>query len=145
MADSGSHFVGHDVAEWCAQHGSHYQQVAVYSLWVNGLLEGTNGKLLARLKCLCATNLGENEWANITSFKHLPATWPTHFNTTIEQLNDCILPAYKFTPNELCLGTVVNTNTTPLDISTSELSEASIAIQNEYMVQQNIDAYSHIV
>ena len=145
MADGGSHFTGHDVVEWCTQHGSQYQQVAVYSPWVNGLLKGTNGKLLARLKCLCTPNLGEDEWANITSFEHLPATWPNHFDTAIEQLNDRILPAYKFTPNELCLGTVVNTNLTPLDISTSELTEAAIAIQNEYVVQQNIDAYSHIV
>ena len=145
MADGRSHFAGHDVAEWCTQHGLCYQQVAAYSLWVNGLLEGTNRKLLARLKCLCTPNLGEDKWANITSFEHLLATWPTHFDTTIEQLNDCILLAYKFTPNELCLGTVVNTNSTPLDISTSELTKASITIQNEYVVQQNIDVYSHIV
>ena len=134
MADGRSHFAGHDIAKWCAQHGSRYQQVTTYSPWVNGLLEGTNGKLLARLKHLCAPNLGEDEWANITSFEHLPATWPNHFNTAIEQLNDHILPAYKFTLNELCLGTVVNTNSTPLDISTSELTEATIAIQNEYVV-----------
>jgi len=50
MADGGTHFLGHAVAEWCENHGSRYQQVAAYSPWVNGLLEGTNGKLLSRLK-----------------------------------------------------------------------------------------------
>lgn len=145
MADGGSHFLGHDVAEWCTQHGSRYQQVAAYSPWVNGLLEGTNGKLLAWLKRLCAPDLGEDEWANVTSFDHLPANWPLHFDTAIEQLNDRILPAYKFAPNELCLGMVVNTNETPLEISSSELVEAAIAIQNKYVAQQGIDAYSHIV
>lgn len=55
------------------------------------------------------------------------------------------MPAYKFSPNELCLGTVVNTNTTPLEISSAELAEGEIAIQNKYMGQQQVDAYSHIV
>ena len=145
MVDGGSHFMGHDVAEWCLEHGSRYEQVAVYSPWVNGLLEGTNGKLLSRLKRLCAPKLGKDKYAKITSFENLPHNWPLHFDTAIEQLNQWILPAYKFSQNELCLGTVVNTTDTPLVVSSAELAEADIQIQNQYVAQQNLDAYSHIV
>ena len=112
---------------------------------MNGLLEGTNGKLLSRLKRLCAPNFGEDEWEKITSFGDLPGNWPTFFDTAIEQLNKRILPAYKFSPDELCLGMVGNTSETPLEISCKELAEADIRIQNQYVVQQNLDAYSHIV
>jgi transposase InsO family protein len=145
MADGGSHFTGTAVGEWCIEHNSRYQQVAAYSPWVNGLLEGTNGKLLSRLKRLCAPNLGEDEWAKITKFEDLPAVWPDHFYATIKHLNHRILPAYKFSLNELCLGTVVNTLETPITVSSEELAEASVAIQNEYVGQQNLDAYSHIL
>ena len=145
MADGGSHFAGAAVEEWCHEHGSRYQQVTAYSPWVNGLLEGTNGKLLSRLKRLCAPDLGEDGWAAINKFEDLPASWPDHFDTAIEHLNARILPAYKFSPNELCLGIVVNTPMTPVTISDGELAESSIAIQNQYVAQQEIDAYSHIV
>ena len=87
MVDGGSHFTGHDMAEWCLEHGSRYGQVAAYSPWVNGLLEGTNGKLLSRPKRLCAPDLGEDKYAKITSFKNLPHNWPLHFDTAIKQLN----------------------------------------------------------
>ena len=40
---------------------------------------------------------------------------------------------------------VANTSKTPLEISCEELAEADIRIQNQYVVQQNLDAYSHIV
>ena len=145
MADGGTHFLGHAVAEWCENHGSRYQQVVAYSPWVNGLLEGTNGKLLSRLKRLCAPNLGEDDWALITKFEDLPAHWPKHFDTAIEQLNQRILPAYKFSPNELCLGLVVNMSSTPVETSTLELEEGAVGIQNKYVAQQGLDAYSHIV
>jgi hypothetical protein len=128
IADGGSHFAGAAVGEWCIEDNSWYQQVAAYSQWVNGLLEGTNGKLLSRLKRLCVPNLGEDAWAKITKFEDLPRVWLDHFDTAIEQLNGCILPAYKFSPNELCLGTVVNTSETPVAISSEELSEASVTI-----------------
>ena len=126
MADGGSHFMGHDIAGWCLEHGSKYEQVMAYSPWVNGLLEGTNGKLLSHLKRLCAPDLGEDEYAKITSFEHLPHNWPTHFDTAIEQLNRRILPAYKISPDELCLGIVVNTTQTPLAVSSAELAESDI-------------------
>lgn len=34
---------------------------------------------------------------------------------------------------------------TPIDISNSELAEALITIQNDYIGQQRLDTYSHIV
>jgi hypothetical protein len=145
MADGGSHFAGHAVRDWCDEHASHYQQVLAYSPWVNGLLEGTNGKLLSRLKRLCTPNLGEDEWAKITKFEDLPVNWPIHFDTAIKQLNAWILPTYQFSPNKLCLGIVVNTVTMPIEISSSELVEGSITIQNDYVGQQQLDAYLHIV
>ena len=94
MVDGGSHFSGHYVANWCEVHSLRYHQVTVYSPWVNGLFEGTNGKLLSRLKRLCAPDLGEDEWAKVTSFDHLPSNWPLHFDVAIERLNRQILPAY---------------------------------------------------
>jgi hypothetical protein len=145
MADSGSHFSGGLVTEYCRNHGSRYDQVTAYSPWVNGLLEGQNGKLLSRLKRMCVPNLGEDGWARITSFDDLPANWPDHLDEVIRLLNNRILPAYKFMPNELCLGLVVNTNDTPLDVSMSELAESQIGIQNTYVEQQTFDAYSHVV
>ena len=112
---------------------------------MNGLLEGTNGKLLSQLKRLCTPNLGEDEWEKMTSFADLPENWPMFLDTAIEQLNKWILPAYKFSPDKLCIGMVVNTSKTPLEISCGELAEADIRIQNQYVVQQNLDVYSHIV
>jgi hypothetical protein len=145
MADGGTHFLGHAVAEWCESHGSQYQRVAAYLPWVNGLLEGTNGKLLSRLKHLCTRNLSEDNWALITKFEDLPAHWPKHFDTAIEQLNQWILPAYKFSLNELCLGLIVNRLSTPIETSTLELEEGAVGIRNKYVAQQGLDAYSHIV
>ena len=145
MADGGSHFAGHAMGEWCHEHRSQYQQVAAYSPWVNGLLEETNGKLLLRLKRLCAPDLGEDRWNSITSFDDLLGNWPLHFDAAVEQLNHRILPTLKFSPDELCLGIVVNTTETPLEISSSELTESAIWIQNQYTEQQNLDAYSHMV
>src|SRR5882762_1246570 len=145
MADGGSHFAGHAMGEWCHEHRSQYQQVAAYSPWVNGLLEETNGKLLLRLKRLCAPDLGEDRWNSITSFDDLLGNWPLHFYAAVEQLNRRILPTLKFSPDELCLGIVVNTTETPLEISSSELTESAIGIQSQYTEQQNLDAYSHMV
>jgi hypothetical protein len=145
MADGGSHFTGHAVRDWCDEHVLHYQQVLAYSPWVNGLFEGTNGKLLSHLKHLCTPNLGEDKWAKIMKFKDLPANWPIHFDTAIKQRNARILPTYQFSPNKLCLGIVVNTVTMPIEISSSELVEGLITIQNDYVGQQQLDAYPHIV
>lgn len=85
MADGGSHFAGHAVGDWCNEHASRYQQVSAYSPWVNGLLEGTNGKLLSRLKCLCAPNLGEMNGKKSQSLRTYPLTGR---RTSIPPLNN---------------------------------------------------------
>jgi hypothetical protein len=88
---------------------------------------------------MCAPELGEDGRAKITKFTDLPAIWPDHLDDAVRLLNDRILPAYKFAPNELCLGLVINTNDTPLNVSTSELAESAD------VDQQTFDAYSHVV
>ena len=112
---------------------------------MNFQMKSTNGKLLSHLKRLCTPNLGGNERAEFASFDQLPSNWPTHFNTVIGQLNKQILPAYKFSPNELCLGSVINTPKTLIEISCRELAEAEIRIQNNYVAQQSFNIYSYIV
>ena len=120
MADGGTHFSSHEVADWCTKHGSWYHKATAYSLWVNGLLEGTNMKLLSWLKHLCTLKLSEDDWEKITSFGDLPGNWPMFVDTAVEQLNKQILPAYKFSPGSKM----------PLEISCEELVEADIRIQN---------------
>ena len=79
-------------------------------------------------------NLGEDQYTKITTF-----------DTAIEQLNKWILPAYKFSPDKLCLGLVVNMAETFLVVSAAELTEAEVCTQNQYVAQQGLDAYAHIV
>lgn len=50
MADGGSHFDNGTVSDFCAEHGITHITMAVYTPWVNGLVEGTNKILLGRLK-----------------------------------------------------------------------------------------------
>lgn len=73
MTDGGKHFDNHKVREWCTKHGVSIQIVAAYSTWVNGLVEGTNSKLLGHLKRWCMPDLGEDGWAKVVSFQDLPA------------------------------------------------------------------------
>lgn len=145
MTDGGRHFDNQEVRAWCTERGIKMQIVAAYSAWVNGLVEGTNSKLLGRLKRRCAPDLGEDGWAKITSFEDLPASWPDHFEAALKDLNDRILPALEFTPRELLTGHVVNTITTPEGDLTSEPTRDDVETQMEYTRQQQLDAYSHIV
>lgn len=143
MTDGGRHFDNLEVRSWCADRGTKAQIVAAYSAWVNGLVEGTNSKLLGRLKRRCAPDLGEDEWAKITSFEDLPANWPDHFEAALKDLNDRILPALEFTPRELLTGHVINTESTPESIATTAPTRDDT--QMEYTRQQQLDAYSHVV
>lgn len=108
-------------------------------------MEGTNSKLLGRLKRRCAPDLGEDEWAKITSFKDLPYNWPDHFDAALKDLNDRILPALEFTPRELLTGHVVNTISTPEHIAVEAPTADDIHTQHDYTMQQQLDAYSHVV
>jgi len=118
--------------------------VSAYSLWINGLVEGTNKILLHVLKRLCAPGLGEDEYEEM-DWDTLPKMWPLHINDAVLALNTRILPALKFTPKELLLGLVVNTPPTPLSISGLELTPKECETQMAYVAQQRLDGYEAIV
>jgi len=80
MADGGSHFNNKVVHDFCKERGIKLHIMAKYSAWVNGLVEGTNKILLGILKCMCAPDLGEDEYALMTDFTHLPKNWPDYLN-----------------------------------------------------------------
>ncbi|GLB38087.1 putative retrotransposable element Tf2 155 kDa protein type 1-like [Lyophyllum shimeji] len=142
MVDGGSEFDNNVVREACAARGTELRVVPAYSPWINGLVENANGKLLGRLKRMCAPDLGEDEYERM---KDVPETWPDHLDAAVEYLNNRILPHLKFSPNELLLGLVINTNRTPHDIATHEPTATDIAVQMAYMDQQRVDGYASIV
>jgi transposase InsO family protein len=144
MVDGGSHFNNAEVREFCAERGIKLHTVAAYSAWINGLVEGTNKILLGVLKRLCAPDLGEDEYALITDFTHLPKNWPKYLNEAVRQLNNRILPSLHYSPKELALGLVVNTNRTRTDIATTELTTTEVENQLAYVEQQELNGYSQI-
>lgn len=142
MVDGGPEFDNHEVREACEARGTELRIVPAYSPWINGLVEGMNGKLLGRLKRMCAPDLGEDEYERM---KDVPETWPDYLDAAVEYLNNRILPHLKFSPNELLLGLVINTNRTPNNIASSELSASEVAVQMAYMDQQRVDGYANMV
>jgi len=108
---------------------------------VNRLVEGTN-KLLGILKRLCAPDLGEDEYALITDFTHLPRNWLDHLD---EVLNKRILCSLQFSPNELALGLIVNTNWTEAELAATEPSLEEADMHMAYVEQQNLNGYAQIV
>jgi transposase InsO family protein len=103
MSDGGRHFHNTEVKEFCERWSCKTHIVAAYSPWINGLVEGTNKILLHVLKRLCAPNLGEDDYAEI-SWETLPNNWPKHLDEAVTALNYRILPALKFSPKELLIG-----------------------------------------
>jgi hypothetical protein len=75
----------------------------------------------------------------------LPASWPNHLEEAIEFLNNHILPNLKFSPNGLLLSIVINTNHTPADQATEEVSTEEVEVQMTYIEQQQLDGYAHIL
>ena len=145
MADGGSHFNNKLVRDFCEGRGIKLHIVAKYSAWVNGLVEGTNKILLGILKRMCAPDLGEDEYALMTDFTHLPKNWPDHLNEAVRQLNKRILRSFKFSPKELALGLVVNTNRSDPVTAATELSAEEVDIHMAYVEQQNLDGYAQMV
>jgi transposase InsO family protein len=116
MTDGGTHFTGKEVGEFCERWGVKHHVISAYSPWVNGLVEGTNKILLHVLKQLCSPELGEDtEEFKRMSWVNLPDEWPEHLDEAMRILNNCILPAFRFTPNKLMMGVIVNTRKTPLE------------------------------
>jgi len=144
MADGGAHFNCDEVRNYCESIGTKLHIVAAYSPWLNGLLEGSNGILLNALKRLCAPGLGEDDYAEMET-KNIPSNWPVHLDAAVKSLSDRILPALKYSPNELLLGLPVNSRLmdNPEDITPP--SEDEIAIHLALTEQQRLDGYSAIV
>ena len=83
MIDGGSHFNNAEVHDFCKKRGIKLHIVARYSAWVNRLAEGTNKILLGELKRLCAPDLGEDKYTEITNFSNLPKNWPDHLEEAV--------------------------------------------------------------
>ena len=65
--------------------------------------------------------------------------------TAVRCINNRILPNLKYSPNELLLGLVINTNTTPpAEISASPTPE-EVDMQMAYVDQHRFDGYLQIV
>jgi hypothetical protein len=143
MMDSGSHFNNAAVREYCDANGIKQHITLVYSLWVNGLVEGSNKILLHILKRLCVPDVGEQ--ADTEGWEKLPKHWPDHLDDVVKALNHCILPALKHSPKELLLGIAINTSRTEPKDATGELSVDEAAIHMVYAAQQRLDGYEATV
>jgi hypothetical protein len=93
---------------------------------------------------LCTLGLGEDEYEQMEA-KDIPRNWPDHLDATVKQLSDRILPSTKFSPNELLLGTIVNSQDelNPEDIA--EPTKSDIALHLVYANQQCLDGYLETV
>jgi transposase InsO family protein len=141
MTDGGPEFDNAEVREFCESRGIKLHIVPAYSPWISGLVEGMNKILLGRLKKLCAPDLGEDEY----DVMDVPENWPIHLDEAIRYLNRRILPLLKYSPNELLLGLVVNTPSTPIDVAGGPVTGEDVSLQAVYVNQQRFDGYSQIV
>jgi hypothetical protein len=141
MTDGGPEFDNNKLREACLARGTKLEICPAYSPWVNGLLEGTNAILLNRLKRMCAPDLGEDEYASM----ELPANWPDHLEAAVRYINSRILPYLKYSPNELLLGLVINTKTTPPAEISAPPTAVEVETQMAYVDQHRFDGYSQIV
>jgi transposase InsO family protein len=141
MVDGGPEFNNKEVREACAKRNTKLHVIPAYSPWINGLVEGTNSRLLAILKRLCAPDLGEDEYDAMD----LPKNWPDHLVESIRILNTRILPNLKYSPAELMLGLVVNTSPTPASQTELPVAETEVDVQMAYVNQHRLDGYSQIV
>jgi hypothetical protein len=141
MVDGGSHFDCAEVREYCNSIGTKLHVIAVYSPWLNGLLEGHNGILLGVLKRLCAPGLGEDEYEQMTA-KDLPKNWPDYLDAAIKHLNDRILPSLKYSPNELLLGLPLHSRRSETPENVAPPTEEEIAIHLALVEQQHLDGYA---
>jgi len=142
MTDGGPEFNNKELKEACSMRGTALEIVAAYSPWINGLIEGMNGKLLGRLKRMCAPDLGEDEYDKLD----IPTNWPDHLDAAIRFLNNRILPDLKFSPNELLLGLVINTRQTPIEEATTRPpTPEEVDVQMAYVAQHRLDGYAEII
>ena len=144
MADGRPHFNCDEVCTFCDNIRTHLHIVAAYLPWINGLLEQNNGILLNALKHLCALNLGEDEYEEM-QMKDLPRNWPDHLDATIKNLANRILPALKFSPNELLLNihTTVPSADDPENVHTP--TGTKVLLYLSIVEQQCLNGYNSIV
>lgn len=140
MTDSGSHFNNTEVCAWCETHDTKVVVVPAYSPWQNGLCKGSNSWLLGCLKRECTPDLGDDEWAKITSFEDLPNNWPDHLDNVIRAINNHIIPAYNYSPHELLTGVVINSASVPLEDMHAAPTSDEVHQQLGLMRQQRLDA-----
>jgi hypothetical protein len=104
------------------------------------MAEWTAGKV----KRLCAPDLGEDEYDQMEA-KDIPKNWPDHLDEAVKQLSDRILSSTKFSPNELLLGSIVNSGDEPNPEDITKPTENNIALHLAYVEQQRLDSYSEMV
>lgn len=91
--------------------------------------------------CRCDATAGIKPYEEID----LPENWPDHLDAAVLALNNRILPALKFSPDELLYGLVINTAPTPLEDATTPVDDADAGLQMAYMGQLRLDGYSEMV
>lgn len=144
MTDGGSHFDCNEVRVYCDSVGTKLHIVAAHAPWLNGLLEGSNGIVLNALKRSCAPGLGEDDYAQM-KVEDIPSNWPDHLDDVVRNLNNRILPSLKYSPNELLLGLVVNSNGTEDPDTILPPTADEVAIHFALVEQQQLDGYSAVV
>ena len=75
----------------------------------------------------------------------MPVNWPGHLEAAIQCINNCILSNLKYSPNELLLGLVVNTNTTPITEMSASPTLEEVETQMAFVDQHQFNSYSQIV
>jgi len=105
---------------------------------MGGLVEGMNKILLGILKHMCA-RFGWR-WICAHNWFYSPSK-----KLARSQLNKRILCSLQFSPKELALGLIVNTNWTDPDLAATEPSAAEMNIHMAYVEQQNLDSYAQII
>nr|GAT47179.1 retrotransposon-like family member [Mycena chlorophos] len=140
MSDQGPHFKNGEVKEFLDSQGVKHVLVAVYSPWINGLVEGMNKILLRVLARLCAPDASEDEW-NAATWDALPKNWPDHFDDAIRVLNWRILPTIKFSPREILLG-LDGSRRVPFVEAQETVRPADIDLHMAQVEQVRLDGYA---
>ena len=144
LAEVRSHFNCKEVRKCCDDMGTKLHIIAMYSSWINGLLERSNKILLNTLKQLCAPGLGEDDYKKMTK-KDILSNWPGHLDTAVKYLNNCILPSIKYSPNEIMFTLQGRPPPTDSPENIGLPTEQDISIHFALTEQQQLDSYVAIV
>jgi hypothetical protein len=139
--DGSPHFNCKEVERFCEKWGIKLHIVPKYSLWVNGLVEGTHKILLHILARLCAPDVGEDVW-NATKWEDLLRNWPDHLDEAVRIMNWRILPTVKYHPKELMLGRIVNASAESASVDVEAPAAADFETHMAYVAQQRLDGYA---